>query len=75
MQIPPAGLIEAARDELGSVPEPLLLDQRKELHAATGAAMSSDFARGYELGLQTARVMIRQNTALVLHGVDTDDIL
>lgn len=75
MQIPPAGLIEAAKDEVPTVASSVRADQRKELGVATGAAPGSDFAAGYELGLQTARVMIRQNTSLVYHGVDTDEIL
>jgi hypothetical protein len=75
MQIPPAGLIEAAKDELSTVEVPVLIDQRKELHVANVGPDTKDFRLGYELGLQTARVMIRQNPDVVLHIADPAKIL
>jgi hypothetical protein len=74
-QAPPAGLIEAARDELKRGVSPQLLQtQFEELAVATGNSYAR-LAAGYELGLQVARVMIRQNTAVVLAGLKPEDIL
>jgi len=66
MQAPPAGLIEQAADEIVDVKQDIrgaqlqeLLsfgDQRAKDIGASG--VSGDFIRGYELGLQTMRVMI-----------------
>ncbi len=77
MQAPPAGLIEAAQDELNRMKhaEPdLLHSQLKELAVATGDSYAR-LANGYELGLAVARVMIRQNTAVVLAKLKPEDIL
>jgi hypothetical protein len=60
MQIPAAMFIESAAEELDGMRERHdmnLKAQRKELHVAVGD-QSEDFNRGYELGLQTARVML-----------------
>jgi hypothetical protein len=66
MQAPPAGLIEQAADEIVDVNQEIrgaqlheLLsfgDQRAKAIGASG--VSGDFIRGYELGIQTMRVMI-----------------
>ena len=50
-------LIEAARDMLPQLPSGQRHDQRKELHVAIGET-TEDFIRGYELGLQTGRVIV-----------------
>jgi hypothetical protein len=47
-------------------------ERAKELHA-TG--ISDDFRKGYELGLQTARVILAGSVALGLKGVKPDDVL
>jgi hypothetical protein len=60
MQIPAAMFIESAAEELDGMRERhdvTLKAQRKELHVAVGD-QPDEFIRGYELGLQTARVML-----------------
>jgi len=74
MQIPPAGLIEAAADQIDHLPIEQRSKQGRELIVATGHD-SLDFIAGYELGLETSRVMIAQNTAVVLAKLDPDQIL
>lgn len=59
MNVPPAGLIEAARDALGRLSEGQKADQRRELVFAL-AGPSEEFIAGYQLGLQTMRVMIAE---------------
>lgn len=56
-EVPPAMLIEAARDMLPQVPSGQRDDQRKELYSAVGQT-TDEFIRGYELGLQTARTIV-----------------
>lgn len=57
-EVPAAMFIESAIDMLKTVETPMLLDQRKELHVAVGDRATKEFADGYELGLQTARVCL-----------------
>lgn len=67
MIIPNAENIEVAADTLGTVEEWITEDQAKELHTAIGEEMakklgvsfplSDDFEEGYQLGIQTARLM------------------
>lgn len=68
MIIPAAEFIEAARDQIAKVSSGDLLDQRLELRAACSYA-PEQFQRGYELGLQTARVMLETMPAAVAAGV------
>jgi hypothetical protein len=66
MQSPAAMFIEAAAEGLKNVPAWLRESQLKELHSfgdaraqALGATgVSEDFKKGYELGLQTGRVLL-----------------
>ena len=77
MQIPPAEIIESAYDELkamAAAQDAHLADQWREFRAAIGA-QSADFENGYALGLETARVMLRQSTALILAKVDASEVL
>ena len=69
MQIPPAIAIETARDELTELEPRVRLGQRKELHVAVGEE-SEDFVRGYELGLQTQRVMLETSGAAIAAGLE-----
>lgn len=79
MMAPPAALIEAASDALAKVPPFIRTAQQKELAefgdtkakewGATG--ISADFQIGYELGLQTARVVIETNPKVVQAGLET----
>ena len=83
MIIPAAMNIESAADSLKSVDQRWRDDQLKELRSfgdararALGAAgITKDFAKGYELGLQTARQMLAGSTALMLKGVNPEDVL
>jgi hypothetical protein len=80
---PEAMLIESAADALKDVPEFIRTDQLKELRSfgaeraqALGASgISADFQKGYELGLQTARAVLRGSVALNLKGIDPRDVL
>ena len=83
MVIPSAMNFEAAADSLRSVPQAARDDQQKELSSfgdgrakqlgATG--LSDDFRKGVEFGLQTARVMVRCSTELILKGANPDKVL
>lgn len=78
MQAPNAEQIETAMDQLKgtAVPEWIRESQKKELHSAGPEGYATnDFANGYELGLQTARVVIAQSMAINLKGVNPDDVL
>lgn len=77
MLIPAAMFIEEAVDQLKAIrasgTTAALNDQRKELEEATGDYAGSEFSQGYELGLQTARVILMQSPKAVAAGVS--DIL
>lgn len=76
MLAPNAEQIETAAEQIkqGQLSGFIRDSQRKELHSAVGA-VSDDFVRGYELGVQTARVVLQGSTALMLKGVDPKDVL
>lgn len=57
MQVPAAMFIESAKEMVDKLDPAVRADQRKELHVAVGHK-SDDFAAGYELGLQTGRVVL-----------------
>ena len=74
MQVPAAAQIEAAQDQLKQLADPankhnwVLADQQKELSSALGAP-SDDFRKGYELGVQSGRVMIETNPVAQANGI------
>lgn len=72
--IPAAMIIESAVDSLKNlkVDDPVLVDQAKELHEAVGDT-SDDFIKGYNLGLEVARLMIQTSPALL--PINTNKIL
>lgn len=74
MLAPNAEQIETAQDQLLTLSDFIRNSQRKELHAAMGTE-SDDVVRGYELGLQTARVVIAQSMAIILGKVKPEDVL
>ena len=74
MNIPPAGLIEAAVDDLKNVSDAKLKAQQKELYAATGNS-NADFANGYALGLQTARKMLASSPLLMMKDISYEELL
>lgn len=74
MQVPAAGFIELAKDELDTVPPDQLADQERELHEAVGGT-SVTFVNGYQLGLQVARVMLSSNALLGVRGIKPEDLL
>lgn len=74
MQIPPAGIIEMADDDLKNVTFEQKAKQLAEMGTATGIREGM-FQQGYQLGLQTARVMLRQSTQLQLKGIKPEDLL
>jgi hypothetical protein len=71
MQIPAAGFIEIAVDQLKKIPESQIQAQLAELHEVHGSSLDT----GYNLGLQVARVMLASNTELALKGINPDDLL
>lgn len=86
MLVPAVMNIESAADWLKQdwdIREWVKADQQKELGAFGDArarelgasGLSDDFRKGYELGLQTARVIIAGSVAVVLKGVKPDDVL
>lgn len=76
MQYPAAMFIESAIDMLkdGAVPEGGRAIQIKEYQCATGN-QSPECAAAYELGLQTARVMLAGSPALFMKGINPKDVL
>jgi hypothetical protein len=78
MQVPNAEQIETAIDQLNgpTIPQWLRDSQKKELHSAGPEGYATkDFANGYELGLQTARVVIAQSVVVQLKGINPSDLL
>lgn len=79
MQAPAAGFIEAAVEQLKKhvTPDWIRNSQRKELISAVPTASEDkpDFINGYELGLETARIIIMTNMKLNQAGIDPKDIL
>ena len=78
MIAPNAEQIETAIDQLksGTVPQWMLDSQKKELHSAGPEGYATnDFANGYELGLQTARVVIAGSVAVNLANIKPSDVL
>jgi hypothetical protein len=61
--------IEEAAEMLRTVDPAVLADQRKELHVAHVGPGTEDFACGYEMGLQTARVVLMQSPKAAAAGV------
>jgi hypothetical protein len=76
MQYPSAMFIESAQDMLkdGAVSEEGRAIQIKEYQSATGN-QNPDCAAAYELGLQTARVMLAGSPKLFMNGIDPKDVL
>jgi hypothetical protein len=85
MQIPNSDTIAMAADELLQLTEFEKTDQLKELHSAIGASVAKrlgvaypsteDYQVAYLLGVQTARVIVRSSSALILKGVNPEDVL
>ena len=74
MVIPPAMMIESARDTLRAENQKYIADQAKELHVAVGDK-SQDFVDGYQLGIETARVMVAISAEVMTHQADPKNIL
>jgi hypothetical protein len=74
--VPAAMDIYSAQDSLkaGDLPDWMKKDQRKELQSAV-PEVSDDMAAGYELGLQTARVIIFGSAEVNLKKADPAKIL
>lgn len=85
MVIPSAMNVESALDGLRRLSAEIQEDQRKELHSAVGGGvaanlgvaypLTSEFNAGYQLGLQTARVMIHGSTEVRLNKVNPEHVL
>ena len=68
-------MIESAQDSLRGVRTPAQLeDQAKELYCAVGDK-SPDFVAGYQLGVETARVMITVSAEVNVKGCNPKNIL
>lgn len=74
MLSPAAEFIEMAKDAIPTIPDWLRLSQQKELHVATGRSDAA-FCSGYELGLQTARVIIAMSVTVQLAKIKPENIL
>ena len=77
MQVPAAGFIEIASDQLDKLEGELahvVADQQRELQEAKGK-VSQQMALGYALGLQTARVILNTSSLLAIKGVKSEDVL
>lgn len=75
--------IEAAIDQLPSLSEFVREDQLKELGSlgdvraqkAGASGVTRDFQAGYQLGLQTARVILQGSVTLQFKGINPSDVL
>ena len=84
MIVPAAGQIEAAMD-MPALEEKWLKDQEKELRVAIGAMdadklgvrypLSKEFVKGYMMGLQTARAVLKLDPVLVQKEIPPGDLL
>lgn len=74
MVVPAAMDIEMAVDSLPKIDERVLADQARELHCAVGDT-TPDFVGGYQLGIQTARLMLAGSAELAMHGADPKNVL
>lgn len=75
MIIPNAEQIEAANDWMLRLPHLTLIRQVGELHEAIGDNVDVDLNYGFNLGLQTARMVISQNVAIAKAGIRPEDVL
>jgi hypothetical protein len=75
--------IEVAADSLQDLNSFVRVSQIKELQSfgdvraqAIGASgLSDDFKKGYELGLETARTVLKMSGLLVMKNVKSEDLL
>jgi hypothetical protein len=74
MVIPAAMNVESAVDMLKVIDKAVIDDQLKELREGL-PGVNNDIEKGYLLGLQTARSVIRGNVAIGLAGIDAENIL
>lgn len=74
MQIPAAGFIEIAQDQLRKLPLEHIQSQEKEFVEAI-AHSTPDMVEGYQLGLQTARVLLETSPLLAVKGVKAEDVM
>jgi hypothetical protein len=63
MIIPADSTIEEAVDSLKQLNQSIRDEQRRQLRAALGIRASEEFENGYELGLQTARMLVANGPA------------
>jgi hypothetical protein len=83
MIAPSDDIIEEAIEQLGTISPFIRDNQRNELRSigdtraksAGASGVTVDFVMGYELGLQTARVMIASSPALAVANVKPGDVL
>lgn len=85
MVIPAAMFIESAVDALDAVSQEVDMDEAKELRCAMGAdkaeklgidfPINQQFILGYQIGLQTARIMMATSIALLKAGVNPEEVL
>jgi hypothetical protein len=83
--IPAAENVEGAADSLRTLPDRVKQDQRKELLEAIGQdtagklglswPVSEEAVTGYQLGLQTARMILAGSAELIRKGVDPAKVL
>jgi hypothetical protein len=84
MNIPPAGLIESAVDQIDPNGKPEK-DEASELVSAIGGStatklginfpLSPEFLKGYQIGLQVARQMLAGSMELAVKGINPEILL
>lgn len=75
--VPPAEIIESAKDSLNSADPRMLADQVRELHEALGDDEANGLTaqNAYNLGLQAARTMLRGNPLLAMKEIEPGALL
>ena len=73
MQIPSAEFIEAAYAQMHSLPSEQIKKQADEFWEAGGSIIAK--SNCYNLGLQTARVILATHPLLIKAGINPDDLL
>lgn len=74
MQIPAAGMIEIAIEQLKALKQAEVDKQEKELKSALPVT-DPLYINGYNLGLQVARVVLATSPLLQINNINASDLL
>jgi hypothetical protein len=75
MIIPNAETINEALDQLMQLPDGTTREQGKELRKAMNASFDESFVLGFNLGLQTGRVILQKSPILKTESISPEAIL